>query len=81
MVLVRGFVGEITGGKKTEKNKKKKVQFAADVKEPMGDGEQYRRERRKSSGVQSVSCGMPANRMALYSGIMRDRLQRMEYSY
>lgn len=85
MILIGGLVssGEIIGGKKTEKKKKKKkVQFAADVKEPIGNGEQYRREHRKSSsGIQRVSCGMPGNHMALYSGIMRDRLQRMEYSY
>ncbi|CAI9113992.1 OLC1v1037453C1 [Oldenlandia corymbosa var. corymbosa] len=75
------------GKKKTEKTKKKKrVQFAADVKEPSGNGEEYRREQqqRRSTEFQRVSsaCGMPANRMALYSGILRDRLQqRMEFSY
>ncbi|CDO98146.1 unnamed protein product [Coffea canephora] len=72
-----------SGGKKGEKNKKKKrVQFAADVKEPSRNGEDYRREHgRKSTRIQSVSCGMPANRVALYSGILKDRLQRTEFSY
>ncbi|KAL3528866.1 hypothetical protein ACH5RR_008188 [Cinchona calisaya] len=76
-----------SGGKKGEKSKKKKkrVKFAEDVKEPSGNGEEYRREhsmKKKSNRIQTVSCAlMPANRVALYSGILKDRLQRTEFSY
>lgn len=59
------------------------------MKEPSGNGEVYRREHRKSSGVQTSCCGtevfdppaLPANRAALYNGILKDRLQRTAYSY
>ncbi|XP_051147936.1 uncharacterized protein LOC127263050 [Andrographis paniculata] len=72
------------------KKSKKRVQFAEDVKESKGNGEIYRRRRRESDhGAAAANCGnetlelkkMPANRAALYSGILRDRLHRMEYSY
>ncbi|KAL3721094.1 hypothetical protein ACJRO7_005852 [Eucalyptus globulus] len=77
-------------GKKKERNKKKKkVRFADDVKEPRGNGDEFRmkmkmKEIRKSSPVER-SCrseipGIPANRVALYSGILRDRANRMECS-
>lgn len=85
VILIYGFCVK-TGGKKGDKNKKKKrVKFAADVKEPSGNGKEYRREHSKNSKmstkIQTVSCGMPANRMALYSGILKDRLLRTEFSY
>ncbi|TYI72189.1 hypothetical protein E1A91_D07G043300v1 [Gossypium mustelinum] len=58
----------ISSGKKREKKKKKKVHFAEDVMEPRGDGLQ--------------GGEMPANRVALYHGILRDRgVQRLAYSY
>ncbi|KAL3840972.1 hypothetical protein ACJIZ3_025563 [Penstemon smallii] len=68
------------------KGKKKRVKFADDVKDSRGNGELYRKERRKSAENQSHSCGviefknMPGNRVALYSGILKNRVQRMGYS-
>lgn len=85
----------LSSGKK-KKNRKKRVQFAEDVKETKGNGEVYRRQhcnsncKINSDQIQtSSSCAnqilelkkMPANRVALYSGILRDRLHRMAYSY
>ncbi|XP_010250113.1 PREDICTED: uncharacterized protein LOC104592440 [Nelumbo nucifera] len=76
-------------GKKRDK-KKKRVHFAEDVVDPIGNSEEFRREHsRKSltlnqacrSENRSVAQGMPANRMVLYNGILRDRLQRMACSY
>ncbi|KAI8544318.1 hypothetical protein RHMOL_Rhmol08G0287100 [Rhododendron molle] len=71
-------------GKKRERKNKKRVQFAASVKDQTGDGEEYRKEHGKSpaSGIQG-SCrgGSQANRVALYSGILRDRVQHLECSY
>lgn len=71
-----------------KERKKKRVQFAANVKEPRGDGKEYRKERMKPSKAE-ISCrneiretrGMPENRIALYNGILRDRVQRMQCSY
>ncbi|KAE9467784.1 hypothetical protein C3L33_00336, partial [Rhododendron williamsianum] len=52
-----------------------------------GDGEEYRKEHDKppASGIKG-SCrgeigGSQANRVALYSGILRDRVQHLECSY
>ncbi|XP_076906257.1 uncharacterized protein LOC143562307 [Bidens hawaiensis] len=73
-------------GKKREK-KNKKVHFAEDVMEPSGNGEEFRRRlQSKNRSFSSTSKdegskkklvrdykGIPANRMALYSGILRDR--------
>ncbi|KAL0415345.1 UNVERIFIED_CONTAM: hypothetical protein Slati_3366400 [Sesamum latifolium] len=85
-----------SGSKKREKEeknqkKKKRVKFADDVKDTKGNGELYRRGRhsRQRAEIQSSSCGnealgwqkMPANRAALYSGILRDRVQRTGCSY
>ncbi|KAL3633044.1 hypothetical protein CASFOL_026028 [Castilleja foliolosa] len=79
-----------SGKKKREKEEKKRVRFANDVKDSNGDGELYRKtHRKKCAEIQIKSCGneivgiekMPQNRAALYSGILRDRVQRMEYSY
>ncbi|KAK6148968.1 hypothetical protein DH2020_016493 [Rehmannia glutinosa] len=84
-----------SGNKKREieQKKKKRVQFADDVKDSKGNGELYRKGGRinKSAQIQKNAscCGneilgipkMPPNRAVLYSGILKDRVQRMEYSY
>ncbi|KAI3455324.1 hypothetical protein Pfo_011987 [Paulownia fortunei] len=79
--------GSKIGEKEQKKKKKKKrVHFADDVKDSRGNGELYRREHRKSAEIQKTSCGneilgfqkMPANRVALYSGILKDRVQRTD---
>ncbi|KAL8152575.1 hypothetical protein V2J09_010335 [Rumex salicifolius] len=74
-----------TGEKKV---KKKKVRFAKDVVEPSGNNEEFRR-RIKSAAANSALAStvarekMPANRAALYNGILRDRVvhRRLGYSY
>ena len=66
-------------GKETKK--KKKVKFADNVRESL---EKPRKENMKLKRVPS-NCrtnipenrGMPANRIALYNGILRDRVHRM----
>ncbi|XP_020227753.1 uncharacterized protein LOC109808962 [Cajanus cajan] len=66
--------------KKRERKKKKKVKFAENVK----DGRERNEEKRVSRNCRhetSESSGMQANRMALYNGILRDRVHRMECSY
>ncbi|CAA0816479.1 Unknown protein [Striga hermonthica] len=75
-------------GKEQRKNgQTKRVRFANDVKDSKGNGELYRKAGRKFVGKNSC-CEevlgipkMPPNRAVLYSGILRDRVQRMEYSY
>ncbi|KAF8091110.1 hypothetical protein N665_0453s0018 [Sinapis alba] len=78
--------------KKKQRNKRKKVKFAADVKETKGNGEEYRKREHIRRIVQeqgtkpektSSVCrnDMPANRMALYNGILRDRDHRLQCSY
>ncbi|KAJ6912958.1 hypothetical protein NC651_015433 [Populus alba x Populus x berolinensis] len=81
-------------GKK--KGKKKRVHFAEDVVDPRGDGQEFRRQHEaiflsQSSCSSSSSTStefkkngqqrrMPANRAALYNGILRDRgVQRLAY--
>lgn len=76
--------------KKREKarRERKRVRFAEDVRDSKKNGEVYRREqsRRWVENNQKINgCGneikkMPANRAALYGGILRDRVHRMEYS-
>ncbi|KAJ4896703.1 hypothetical protein Rs2_23497 [Raphanus sativus] len=63
-----------------------------DVKEPKGNGEEYRKREHlrrivPEGGTKpektSLVCrnDMPANRMALYNGILRDRDHRLQCSY
>lgn len=67
------------------KKKKKKVKFAEDVKDTKGNGELYRRK----WGQVQKSCGneiagsqkIPANRAALYTGILKDRVHTLQHSY
>ncbi|XP_051135895.1 uncharacterized protein LOC127254693 isoform X2 [Andrographis paniculata] len=71
-----------------KKNKKKRVRFADDAKESK---ENVIREHRNRTVIRkrSFSCGdeipglpnMPPNRAALYAGILRDRVRRIERSY
>ncbi|GJR44850.1 hypothetical protein Tco_0212140 [Tanacetum coccineum] len=82
----------IDGKKKVKK--KKKVHFAEDVMEPSGNGEEFRK-RLESKNLQKLrtnlslvkdeggkkKINMPANRVALYTGILRDRsVHRFAYS-
>lgn len=91
------LVGETEGKIKKSEKKKKRVHFAEDVVEPRGDGEEFRRKHGITNNLSSASStsppqrleksgakirGMPANRAALYNGILRDRVvQRLAYSY
>ncbi|KAK2351248.1 hypothetical protein P8452_29967 [Trifolium repens] len=75
--------------KKREKRRKKKVKFSeyVMVKEEKSEiNEESIEKQGKKNRVYSISeCrneipekhGMPANRIALYNGILRDRVQRM----
>ncbi|OIW19560.1 hypothetical protein TanjilG_07015 [Lupinus angustifolius] len=81
--------------KREKKKKKKKVQFAKDVVDSCKDGEEFRRQhnclKSKSESKVQKNCSnnggtdkreMPANRAALYNGILRDRgSQRLAYSF
>ncbi|XVF26587.1 hypothetical protein REPUB_Repub14bG0030600 [Reevesia pubescens] len=78
-------------GKKRDK-KKKKVQFAENVKETSGNGDEYRKEQHRKLVAATETEGkrkvdrffrneMPANRIALYNGILRDRVHKMQCSY
>ncbi|CAN8270197.1 unnamed protein product [Cochlearia groenlandica] len=74
---------------KKQRKKKKKVSFAENVKDTKGNGKEYRRRRTEPELVSKPEktgsiCGvsnMPANRMALYNGIIRDRDHRSQCSY
>lgn len=73
---------------------KKKVKFAENVKETNGNGEVYRKEHNKKVITAAAATAgrsrkvdrfcrneMPANRIALYNGILRDRVHGVECSY
>ncbi|KAL2338143.1 hypothetical protein Fmac_012589 [Flemingia macrophylla] len=74
--------------KRERKSSKKKVKFAESVtvKEDESDGDERNREKQgKRNRVERRACineiaenrEMPANRIALYNGILRDRVQRV----
>ncbi|PHT45936.1 hypothetical protein CQW23_15094 [Capsicum baccatum] len=62
-----------------KKKKKKRVHFAADVKDSKSNGEKYRRGYRNSCGKKVLE--MPANRRALYAEILKDRVHHLEFFY
>ncbi|KAL4278449.1 hypothetical protein GQ457_03G041930 [Hibiscus cannabinus] len=76
-------------GKRRDK-RKKKVKFAETVKETKGNGEKYRKEERRKLVAETAGGStkvdrfcrneMPPNRIALYNGILRDRVHRMQTS-
>ncbi|KAF3450880.1 hypothetical protein FNV43_RR06969 [Rhamnella rubrinervis] len=77
-----------SGDKKRER-RKKKVQFAENVKEPNSNGDEFRKQHKNRIKIETVSCRnetssgsqvMPANRIALYNGILKDRVHRMACS-
>ncbi|KAM7254332.1 hypothetical protein ACFE04_032014 [Oxalis oulophora] len=77
-------------GKRKLKKKKKRVHFADNVKLEDGNGELYRKEQMKkltkvdqfiNSNNNCRSHEIPANRVALYNGILRDRVHRIECSF
>ncbi|XP_068314138.1 uncharacterized protein [Pyrus communis] len=80
-------------GKKRRK-KNKRVHFAEDVVDPIGDNQEFRRQHQiiptafsksptsSAATSQKYRGSMPANRAALYNGILRDRGgHRLAYSY
>ncbi|CAF1934158.1 unnamed protein product [Brassica oleracea var. botrytis] len=84
----------LSSAEETKKQRKKKrVRFAGNVKDTKGNGKEYRkRELSRRTVPEPVTkpgktgsvCGistMPANRMALYHGILRDRDHRTQCSY
>ncbi|GER44129.1 DnaJ homolog subfamily C member 25 [Striga asiatica] len=90
-LLSPGCLKRDKGQRKNDGKKKKRVRFSDDVRDSKGNGELYRKAGRgsKFGGGRRNSCGeeavgiqkMPPNRAVLYSGILKDRVQRMEYSY
>ncbi|XP_059645732.1 uncharacterized protein LOC132287210 [Cornus florida] len=72
----------LSSDEKRRERKKKRVQFADSVK----DGEELRKEKKRKSKrswwtENPEIHGIPGNRVALYNGILRDRVPRMECSY
>ncbi|GAB2293618.1 hypothetical protein Dimus_027831 [Dionaea muscipula] len=70
-------------GKRKERRTQKRVKFAEDVKEKSGKAAKKEQRRRpcRSEVPAAVIHGMPANRVALYHGILRDRVYRIQCSY
>ncbi|MCD7447305.1 hypothetical protein HAX54_027167 [Datura stramonium] len=85
--ILKSCLSSAGKNKDRARKKKKRVHFAADVKSWSGNGEEYRRKHmRKFTETRINSCGkeivgMPGNRVALYTGILKDRVQRMGFSY
>ncbi|PIN17191.1 hypothetical protein CDL12_10150 [Handroanthus impetiginosus] len=87
--VLKSCLSKSTGNKKREKEQRKKVHFADEVKDFRGNGRRFCRKGQRNVEIAKSCCGnevfgfkkMPANRVALYSGIMKDRMERMEYSY
>ncbi|XP_073128585.1 uncharacterized protein [Henckelia pumila] len=77
------------GGKRRrgDGRRRKRVRFAEDVKKQLDSTRDWNGKFGKKVGEieRNIPCGrnnmMPANRVALYSGILKNRFQRMEYSY
>ena len=68
--------------KKREKGKtKKKVKFADSVKKEGRERKEVKRVSNNCRDETSDWVGMPANRVALYNGILRERVHRTECSY
>lgn len=60
------------------------MHFADNVKETSGNGDAYRKKRTQRFNpihCRTQSPRMPPNRIALYNGILRDRVHRIECSY
>ncbi|RRT53768.1 hypothetical protein B296_00039656 [Ensete ventricosum] len=78
------YAGNTGNTRKKQQQRKKRVQFAAEVaefscSEPAAAAEVENQEEERS---RSRARGMPANRVALYNGILRDRvMQRMACCY
>ncbi|KAM3380664.1 hypothetical protein P3S68_006237 [Capsicum galapagoense] len=85
--ILKSCLSSAGKNKERARKKKKRVHFAADVKSSSGNGEEYRRKQMKKCTESKInSCGneimgMPGNRVALYTGILKDRVQRMGFSY
>ncbi|KAH9616793.1 hypothetical protein KSS87_021636 [Heliosperma pusillum] len=77
----------LSSGERKGEKKKKKVRFAEDVVDPKGDNQEYRRQNNTSNintkkNREGQINKMPANRVALYNGLLRDRvIHRTTYSY
>lgn len=62
-----------------QRKKKKRVQSADDVKDSLMSN--IGGIKKKNNGENEGLKKMPDNRVALYSGVLKNRLQRKEYSF
>lgn len=83
------YVGVADEKRREKKKKKKRVHFAEDVVDPTGNSEEFRKRLHRNCKLAAATPRsnkvrvreMPANRMALYNGILRDRVgHRPAYS-